>query len=97
MFYYCIYLDVLMHFVLPFVALMLLRLDLRRALPIAALGIVPNLDVLFLFHRSYSHSVIVIGLVVLPFFLYSWKVKPGWLGTATSRAIAVMDLASAFS
>ena len=70
-----------MHFVLPFVAFMLLGLDLRRALPIAVLGIVPDLDVLFLVHRSVSHSVIVIGLVTFPFFMYSWKFKPEWLST----------------
>ena len=68
-----------MHFILPFVALTLLGMDLRKAFLIGFLGVVPDLDVLFLYHRTLSHSVVVIGLVCLPFIVYSWRVRPEWL------------------
>ena len=69
-----------MHFILPFVALLLLGLDEKKAFLMGLLGIVPDLDVLFLYHRTLSHSVVVIGLFCLPFILYCWRVRPHRLG-----------------
>ena len=61
-------LEPLLHFVIPFTGLLLLGLDVKQALLIGLLGLVPDLDALFHVHRSWSHSF----LAYLPLLLVSW-------------------------
>jgi membrane-bound metal-dependent hydrolase YbcI (DUF457 family) len=70
-----------MHFILPFVALILYGLEPRKALPIALLGIVPDLDVLLSVHKSFTHSLPVIILAAAPFLYYYWRTGSKRLGT----------------
>ena len=65
-----------MHFALPLTALLLLRLELRTATPLALLGLLPDLDALLLIHRSFSHSVVVLGLLFLPILLIARRYRP---------------------
>ena len=62
----------LLHFVLPFVALTLLGVEVRRAAALGFLGVVADLDSLLLIHRSLSHSAVVWGLLFLPVLIASW-------------------------
>ena len=65
----------LVHFVVPFAALMLAGVEFRRALPISFFALLPDFDVLFLVHRSPSHSIIVMSMVAVPFLLLTYKFK----------------------
>lgn len=66
----------LTHFVLPLAALLLLGLDLRKAAPLALLGLLPDLDALLLIHRSISHSIAIMALLFLPLLLYARRYRP---------------------
>jgi membrane-bound metal-dependent hydrolase YbcI (DUF457 family) len=66
----------IVHFALPLAALLLLGLDLRKAVPLALLGILPDLDSLLLIHRSFSHSIIVLSLLFLTIFILIRHYRP---------------------
>jgi membrane-bound metal-dependent hydrolase YbcI (DUF457 family) len=81
----------LLHVVLPFVALVLLGLEPQKALPLGLLGILPDLDVIFLIHRSISHSTVVTILLAAPILLYVWYKKPGYRSYALLGLMAVLS------
>jgi len=70
----------IVHFVVPLAALMLLGIELKTAVPLAVLGVLPDLDSLLLIHRSFSHSIIVIGLLFLAIFLVIRHYTPAHQG-----------------
>ena len=65
----------LIHFIVPFTALTLVGVKFRKALPISLLAILPDLDALFLVHRSLSHSLVVLLSVMVSFLLLTYKFK----------------------
>ena len=67
--------ELLVHFVVPFVALMLAGVELRRALPVSLFALLPDFDVFVFVHRSPSHSIIVMSLVAVPFLLLTYRFK----------------------
>jgi membrane-bound metal-dependent hydrolase YbcI (DUF457 family) len=58
--------EVLLHFVVPFVSLRAVRLGWREVLFTSVIAVIPDLDVLLQVHRSLSHSVIVLLIITLP-------------------------------
>jgi len=50
----------LLHFSIPFAASMLLGTKTKKALVISVFALLPDLDILFYIHRSFSHSAIFI-------------------------------------
>jgi membrane-bound metal-dependent hydrolase YbcI (DUF457 family) len=57
-----------LHFAIPFAIGSILRLGLRRSLLLGVIGILPDLDVLLLMHRSITHSItpsIILALISL--------------------------------
>jgi len=79
----------LVHFVVPFTALLLFHVDLKKALPISLLALLPDVDALFLVHRSLSHSIVVMLIVAAPFLLLTYKFKPGLRSYALLASMAV--------
>jgi hypothetical protein len=79
-----------LHFVVPFVSLRAVGLDLRKATFASLLALTPDLDVLFNNHRSPTHSVIVVGLAVLVFLALTWKRK-------TARSLVLLAAFGVFS
>ncbi|MEM2129077.1 MAG: metal-dependent hydrolase [Candidatus Bathyarchaeia archaeon] len=69
------------HFAVPFFALKLAGVELKRALPISLLALLPDLDALFLVHRSVSHSLIVVLTSAAPFLLLAYRLRRGLLST----------------
>ena len=61
------------HFIVPFIALTLVGVKFRRALPVSLLALLPDLDALFLVHRSLSHSLIVLLMVAVPLLALAYK------------------------
>ena len=58
--------EALLHFAIPLAACRAAGADWRRSLFVSLIALVPDLDVLFYVHRSESHSLIVLALIVLP-------------------------------
>lgn len=85
----------LIHFIVPFVALMLYGVEGRKALPISLLALLPDMDVFFHVHRSLSHSLVVLLLMGLPLLLLAYRLKVfhicllGMLVTASHTAMDV--------
>jgi membrane-bound metal-dependent hydrolase YbcI (DUF457 family) len=67
----------LLHYILPLTALILLGEKPKTSAILATLGVVSDIDALLLIHRSLSHSLVIIGLIYTPLFLYAWHRKPG--------------------
>lgn len=72
----------LIHFIVPFIALTLAGVKFRKALPVSLLALLPDLDVLFLVHRSFSHSFLVVLSVIAPLMLLSFRFKPRFYNVA---------------
>jgi membrane-bound metal-dependent hydrolase YbcI (DUF457 family) len=66
-------LELIIHFTIPFIALTLLGLDVKRALPLSLLALLPDLDALFLVHRSLSHSLVVVFAFAAPIVMTDCK------------------------
>ena len=56
----------LIHFIVPFSVLIMCGIGMKKAAFIASLAILPDLDVLFHIHRSFSHSIFFILLFCAP-------------------------------
>lgn len=85
----------LIHFIVPFAALTILGVQLKRALPISLVAVLPDLDVFFHVHRSFSHSLIVLLALSAPIMLLVWRTglrKYAALGLLAALSHPVMDL-----
>jgi hypothetical protein len=80
----------LLHFVVPFVSLRAVGVDLRKATFASVAALTPDLDVVFNSHRSPTHSVVVLGLVLLAFVVLTWKRK-------TARPLVLLAAFGVFS
>jgi len=54
---------------MPFALLALMRVEVKKALPLSLLALIPDLDTLFHIHRSISHSIVIPLVVVVPLLL----------------------------
>lgn len=63
----------LIHFIIPFFLLAMSGLGAKKAALISSLAILPDLDVLFHIHRSFSHSIPIILLLTVPFIIVTKK------------------------
>lgn len=79
------------HFIVPFTALLLFGMEFKKALPVSLLALLPDVDALFLVHRSLSHSIVVMLIVVAPLLLLSHKFKPRLLGYALVALMATVS------
>jgi hypothetical protein len=80
----------LLHFAVPFVSLRAVGFDLRKATFASLIALTPDLDVLFNNHRSPTHSLIVVGLVMFGLLALTWKRK-------TARSLALLAAFGVFS
>jgi len=92
----------LIHFVVPFTAMMLVGVKTKKALPISLLVLLPDLDALFLVHRSLSHSLIVVLVVAMSLLLLTYKLRLGvygyvGLGLLAVASHLVLDLFSGYT
>ena len=66
----------IVHYVLPLAALMILGVKPRKAATLAILGVIPDIDALLLIHRSLSHSIVIMGLIIAPLLVYAKYRRP---------------------
>lgn len=86
----------LLHFVVPFASLRAVGVDLRKATLASLIALAPDLDVFFHVHRSQSHSIIILGAIVLPLLVLTRNRKEArtfvLLGTFGVLTHLVLDL-----
>jgi len=92
----------LIHFVVPFTALTLVGVKTKKALPISLLALLPDLDALFLVHRSLSHSLFVVLVVAMSLLLLTYKLRLrvyGYVGLGLLAVAShlVLDLFSGYT
>jgi len=92
----------LVHFVVPLAALLLFGVELKKALSVSLFALLPDVDALFLVHRSLSHSIVVMLIVVAPFLVLIYKFKPrlqvyGLLGLLATVSHSVLDVFNGFT
>ncbi len=56
----------LIHFIVPFSVLVMCAIGVKKSALLASFAILPDFDVLFHVHRSFSHSVFFILLLCAP-------------------------------
>ncbi len=74
--------DLLMHLLFPLLFLLALRVDTRRAVLLAPLAVLPDLDALFGLHRALGHSFIPILVLPMALLAYSKYMRPEWMPAA---------------
>jgi len=66
--------DLLFHMLIPLMLLLVAGVDRRKALMLAPVAIIPDLDVLFVAHRVYLHTIFIpTAAVIICLFLYELK------------------------
>lgn len=67
--------DLLFHMLIPLMLLLVAGVDRKKALMLAPIAIIPDLDVLFSAHRVYLHTIFIpIAILLIP-FLYNLTQK----------------------
>ena len=96
----CNVVEPLLHFSIPFVASMLLETKVKKALVISMFALLPDFDVLFYVHRSFSHSAIFILFIGGIAVALLWKTKYreyALLATVGSLSHVLLDLFSNYT
>lgn len=65
----------LIHFAIPLAALILAGAGYRKAIPVSIFALTPDIDALFLIHRSQSHSLIPLAAVTVTSYLLLRRTK----------------------
>lgn len=71
--------DPLMHLLLPLLFLLALRVDTRKAVLLAPLAVLPDLDALFGLHRALGHSFVPVLVIPMAILAYAKFKKPEWM------------------
>lgn len=92
----------IIHFAVPLLALTLAGVELKKALPISLLALIPDIDALVLIHRSISHSLLVVLTAATPFLLLSYRIrrgliKPALLGLFSISSHLILDLFNGYT
>lgn len=92
----------LLHFVIPFIAFMLLGVDLRKSFLLSLLALTPDLDALFLVHRSFTHSLVALLAASTPLLLLLYKYrrdafKNGVMGILSIASHIALDLPAGYT
>ena len=82
--------ELALHFAVPF-ALTAPKLGLRRALLVSFIALLPDLDALLGFHRSMSHSLVILSAVGIPVLLAVYRFKREHFGLALVGLLALLS------
>lgn len=63
----------LIHFIIPFFLLLIIGINIKRAALLSSLALLPDFDVLFHIHRSFSHSIFFVLLITVPAMIITKK------------------------
>lgn len=92
----------LIHFIIPFAILIMCGVGVKKSAFFAALATLPDLDVLFHIHRSFSHSIFFILLICTPIIViaaakHSKRTTDAVIATLVMLSHPFIDLFSSFT
>lgn len=92
----------LMHFIVPFSILIMCGIGIKKSALFASFAILPDLDVLFHVHRSFSHSIFFILLLCAPAIIitaarHSKRTRDAIIATLVILSHPFMDLFTYFT
>ena len=92
----------LIHFIIPFSVLVVCGIGVKKSAFFASLAILPDLDVLFHVHRSFSHSMLFILLICAPVIIiaaakHSKRTSDAIIATLVILSLPFMDLFTYFT
>lgn len=75
---------------------------MKRAFPLSLLALTPDLDALFLVHRSFTHSLITLLIASTPLLLIIYRFKPeivkyGFMGFFFVASHIALDLSTGYT
>ena len=91
-----------MHFIVPFSILIMCGIGIKKSALFASFAILPDLDVLFHVHRSFSHSIFFILLLCAPAIIitaarHSKRTRDAIIATLVILSHPFMDLFTYFT
>jgi hypothetical protein len=92
----------LIHFIVPFTVLIMYGMGVKKSAFFASFAILPDLDVLFHVHRSFSHSIFFILLLCTPAIIitaarHSKRTRAAVIATLVILSHPFMDLFTYFT
>ena len=92
----------LIHFIVPFSVLVMCGVGVKKSAFFASFAILPDLDVLFHVHRSFSHSIFFILLLCAPAIIitavrHSSRINDAVIATLVILSHPFMDLFTYFT
>ena len=67
--------ELLLHFTIPLTILLALNVKLRRAILYSLIALLPDIDAIFLVHRSITHSALIITSIMIALLYLKHKNK----------------------
>lgn len=67
----------IIHFVAPFVALVTAGVKPKKSFLLALLSLIPDIDAILMVHRSFTHSITLIVLVMAPLIVIAYRLGRG--------------------
>lgn len=81
----------LIHFIIPFFLLVTSGLGTKKAALISSLAVLPDFDVLFHIHRSFSHSIVFILLFAVPAVIVTKKFYKEQYGLSIIAVLVILS------
>ena len=81
----------LIHFIVPFSVLVMCGIGIKKSFFFASLALLPDLDVLFHVHRSFSHSIFFILLFCAPAIIITAAKHSRWTHDAIIATLVILS------
>jgi len=83
--------EVLLHFIIPFIVLSICGLSIKRSFLLASFAVLPDLDVLFHVHRSFTHSIPIILLICSPVIIITFLKNSKWFYDSLIATLVIVS------
>ena len=81
----------LIHLLIPTAALIIAGFNRELVLLFCPLAIIPDIDVLFGEHRSFLHSLFILGSISILLIVYTFYFKPQWKTPAIIISLLILS------
>ena len=80
----------LIHFIIPFIVLLLIGLSIKKSVLLSSIAILPDFDVLFHVHRSITHSAIFLILICIPIIAFVKLKYPNYFHDSITGSLVLL-------
>lgn len=81
----------LIHFIIPFILLVMFGFNMKKATFFSLFALLPDLDVLFHIHRSFSHSIFFLFLFAVPAIVLTSKFYKNYRGDVIIISLVILS------